>query len=60
MTRANMRITTAAATTPPIKPELVDEWPGAAGGDDVVLEDGPPLVEEEADVEDGDDVLIEL
>jgi hypothetical protein len=39
MMRANMRITTAAATTPPIKPELVDEWPGAAVGEDVEFED---------------------
>jgi len=40
MTRAKMRITTAAATTPPIKPELVDELPGAAVEGDVVLEYG--------------------
>jgi len=57
MTRASMRITTTAATTPPIKPELVDEWPGASGGCGVVLEDGtddegttapPELVEDVA------------
>lgn len=40
MMRANMRTTTAAATTPPIKPELVDEWPEAATGDNVAVEDG--------------------
>jgi hypothetical protein len=40
MTAVKMRITTTAATTPPIKPELVDEWPEAAAAGDDVLEYG--------------------